>query len=423
MMRNARTLLVFSAGIALSTLGALYLAQDNLIFIKPRYSPTTAASTTDAVRQLYFDGRPGHHATPPLKNRALLQIPSDPQVAISALWLYAHLYPQIYAGAAEDEEDSGHTSVSIHSDQTPTEAQRNLRFGYMVTPTLDKAQAQNSSSDHETKQPQSFQPCNRLLVFFGGNAMTGLQWLDEVSNHVEYVREKHKSGSKVENEAYLLIDYPGYGQNGGSPSENAIIQDSMVYIDRAVEYLTKHASQPTTQPIQITLFGHSIGAAAALGVANALESRQLEATDSKNQAGHSAFELNKIILSAPFTTLRETACLFLGLGKLTNYASPFLGLLLRNTFDNPHNLRTLFEKRRRRNAQQQQQGTGTTRLEVHIIHGTEDRICPVEMGETLGSVGQEVARNDPNLVCTFTKVYGANHDTVLGYWGTYESKL
>lgn len=61
----------------------------------------------------------------------------------------------------------------------------------------------------------------------------------------------------------LIVDYRGYGQNPGSPTENALMSDART--------LWKHATQELgTPPERIILFGESLGGAVATGLTSQL---------------------------------------------------------------------------------------------------------------------------------------------------------
>jgi pimeloyl-ACP methyl ester carboxylesterase len=115
------------------------------------------------------------------------------------------------------------------------------------------------------------------------------------------------------------------------------------------------------------LLGHSLGAAAALQFA---ERRPVE----------------RVILLAPFTTMRAMAELVVG---------RWLAGLLRHNFDNPACLREL-QKR-------------SPKPRVIIFHGREDTVVPVWMGRTL-------AAGAPEMV-TLKEVAGAGHNDLLALCG------
>jgi fermentation-respiration switch protein FrsA (DUF1100 family) len=86
------------------------------------------------------------------------------------------------------------------------------------------------------------------MLFFHGNA-------GNISHRLDSLRIFHDLGLSV-----LIFDYRGYGQSGGSPSEEGTHQDALA----AWRYLRETRGIP---PQRIVLFGHSLGAALAAWLA------------------------------------------------------------------------------------------------------------------------------------------------------------
>ena len=87
-----------------------------------------------------------------------------------------------------------------------------------------------------------------LVVFFHGNA-------GNIAHRLDYVRMFHDLGL-----ATLILDYRGYGQSSGSPSENGI------YLDADAAWL--HATHTLGFPAnRIVLFGESLGGGVAARLA------------------------------------------------------------------------------------------------------------------------------------------------------------
>jgi uncharacterized protein len=108
----------------------------------------------------------------------------------------------------------------------------------------------------------------RLVLYFGGNA-------EEVSWMLEAVRTETPGTS------WLLMDYRGYGQSEGSPSEKALIADALALYDHAI-------ALPGTDASRIYAFGRSLGS----GVAVALDAHR---------------PLAGLILSTPYDSLAAVA--------------------------------------------------------------------------------------------------------------------
>jgi hypothetical protein len=89
----------------------------------------------------------------------------------------------------------------------------------------------------------------QLVLYFGGNA-------EEVSWMLEVVRAETPAVS------WLLMDYRGYGQSEGKPSEKALVADALTLYDHA-------AKLPGVDPMRIHAFGRSLGSGPAVALAAA----------------------------------------------------------------------------------------------------------------------------------------------------------
>jgi fermentation-respiration switch protein FrsA (DUF1100 family) len=87
-----------------------------------------------------------------------------------------------------------------------------------------------------------------VLLFFHGNA-------GNVSHRLESIRQFHQLGLSV-----LIIDYRGYGQSKGRPTENGLYLDA----EAAWRYLTRTRG---VEPGNIVIFGRSLGGAVAAWLA------------------------------------------------------------------------------------------------------------------------------------------------------------
>lgn len=87
----------------------------------------------------------------------------------------------------------------------------------------------------------------RLVLYFGGNA-------EEVSWMLEAARAGTPGAS------WLLMDYRGYGQSEGSPSEQALVADALALYDHA-------AALPGIDVSRIYAFGRSLGSGVAVALA------------------------------------------------------------------------------------------------------------------------------------------------------------
>jgi len=86
-----------------------------------------------------------------------------------------------------------------------------------------------------------------LVLYFGGNA-------EEVS----WMLEEARAGAP--DVSWLLMDYRGYGQSAGAPSEAALIADALALYDHAL-------TLPGADPKRIYAFGRSLGSGVAVALA------------------------------------------------------------------------------------------------------------------------------------------------------------
>ena len=159
-------------------------------------------------------------------------------------------------------------------------------------------------------------------------------------------------------DAYLLVDYPGYGECEGSPDPDTIRESLRAVVPLAAKELDL---SPAEIPGRTCVFGHSLGSAAALIAAE-------------------EFKLTRAVLCSPFTSMMDMTKVVLKVP---------LGFIVRHRFDNRTGLAAL------RNAGGR----------AWIFHGTEDEIIPVEMSRTL-------AGEFPQTV-TFKEIPGADHNRIV----------
>jgi uncharacterized protein len=187
----------------------------------------------------------------------------------------------------------------------------------------------------------------RLWVAFCGNGSLALDWTTILA------------GYPNAHDAFLLVDYPGYGKCQGY----ATIASMRVSSDAALKTLTKRlALSDEEMESRLCTIGHSLGSAVAIDFG----------------ARH---RVQRVLVIAPFTTLREEAARVI--------TSPFSHLLI-ESYDNRAGIAEI----RKRNPE----------AKIAIFHGTNDEVIPVCMG-------RELAQKFPFI--DFFPVEGANHVSVL----------
>ncbi|OYW74011.1 MAG: hypothetical protein B7Z37_19440 [Verrucomicrobia bacterium 12-59-8] len=185
-----------------------------------------------------------------------------------------------------------------------------------------------------------------LWLCFAGNGSLALDWLHDID-----VWDDHF--------AYLLVDYPSYGECEGKPTPERIRESGKVAVEALAKHL--HTSQAELRP-HLAVLGHSLGCAAALMAADDLDIR-------------------RGVLLSPFTSMTDMGRIVLGWP---------LCYLNRHRFDNRQTL-----------------GHVASRVGARIVifHGTDDEVIPLCMG-------RELAAAHPQVV-TIQEVPGGQHNDLL----------
>lgn len=184
-----------------------------------------------------------------------------------------------------------------------------------------------------------------LWIVCGGNGTVALDWSEWLQKHAP------------PEDAYLLVDFPGYGDCEGYPNP-ARIRESL---RAAVPLATKALGWADPNPAQLRFFGHSLGAAACM-------------------IGATEFKIQRGVLLAPFTSTMDMANVVTGLP---------VGFLVTHRFDNEARLAELAAR-----------GPG----EVIILHGSDDESIPVTMGRKLAEQQKDVVH--------FIEIPGGRHNTI-----------
>ncbi|MBE0591942.1 MAG: alpha/beta hydrolase [Gemmatimonadales bacterium] len=187
------------------------------------------------------------------------------------------------------------------------------------------------------------------LIWFHGNVET-------VRSIADVLRDFRPPGIAV-----LALDYRGYSESGGTPTEVGVHRDA----EAAWAFL---AERPEIDSLRIAVYGRSIGSAVGLYLAN---ERPVRA----------------VVLDSPFTSAQDMA--------RAHYA-PVPSDLVELSLDNL---------------------TRAARLTVPLLvfHGTDDIVAPFAMGEAVSRAGRA-----EELVV----LQGAGHTTMYETGGTlYRDKL
>lgn len=185
-----------------------------------------------------------------------------------------------------------------------------------------------------------------LWIAFSGNGSLALDWL-------------HFAGIADGRFAWLMIDYPGYGECAGKPTPKAIRESSVAALERLAERLKVSREVLTSRSLVI---GHSLGSAAALMAAADLG-------------------LHRGILISPFTSMTDMG------RELLGWPLCYLNM---HRFDNRQTLAAACLHSEAR---------------FTIYHGKSDGVIPMRMS-------QELAAAHPGQV-TFHPVPGGHNDVLL----------
>ncbi|MES2439736.1 MAG: hypothetical protein V4584_11740 [Verrucomicrobiota bacterium] len=185
-----------------------------------------------------------------------------------------------------------------------------------------------------------------LWIFCGGNGTVALDWSEWLQTHAP------------QEDAWLLVDFPGYGDCQGAPSPGHIRENLKTAVPLALREIG-WSGKPDSR--RLRFFGHSLGSAACL----------LAATE---------FNIQRGVLISPFTSTMDMSRSVTGLP---------LGPLVWHRFDNAERLAELAAR-----------GPG----EVIIFHGTDDEAIPVTMSRTLATQRKDVVH--------LIDISGGRHNTI-----------
>jgi len=185
-----------------------------------------------------------------------------------------------------------------------------------------------------------------LWIVCPGNATLALEWSSWL-----------RANAPGE-DAWLLVDFPGYGDCEGKPNPETIRETFQQVVPLAAEAVGLTAGP---DPARLRVFGHSLGAATNL----------IAASD---------FDIRNGVLLAPFTSTMEMSRLVVGVP---------LGFLVTHRFDNTARLDEIIAR-------------GPAKF--IIVHGSHDEVIPARMGRELAEGRQDHVR--------FIEVEGGRHNDI-----------
>jgi pimeloyl-ACP methyl ester carboxylesterase len=186
----------------------------------------------------------------------------------------------------------------------------------------------------------------RLWLVCGGNGTLALEWSD-------WLRENGPA-----QDAWLLVDIPGYGASSGEPRPGTIRNTLKAAVPAGMEALGW--SLPADQA-KLRFFGHSLGAAVCL-------------------MGAEEFDIRRGVILTPFTSSMDMTEAMFGVN---------LGFIVWHRFDNLERLKDLEKK---------------SGAEVFVLHGADDEAIPVAMSRRLAAEVPGVVR--------YTEIPGGRHNTL-----------
>ena len=196
---------------------------------------------------------------------------------------------------------------------------------------------------------KSTNPPKCLWVMIGGNASLALGWFELINQYSD------------QSSAFLLVDYPGYGFNEGSP--NYI--DNLSALNLAYEALLSKL-ELDNEDFQLSVLGHSLGASLAVNFAT-------------------THDVEGLILLSPFTSMQA----------MVRHVMPVLGNLLSPFLSERYVVDSSLCKLL----------GGRYAINAVILHGSDDQVVPVYMSRILA---------EENTVLDYIELSGADHNFISG---------
>ncbi|KAJ1104206.1 hypothetical protein NDU88_001618 [Pleurodeles waltl] len=207
---------------------------------------------------------------------------------------------------------------------------------------------------------------NPAVIYLHGNAGTRA-----AGHRIQLMKVLSASGFHV-----LALDYRGYGDSTGEPSEEGLTFDAM----HLYEWVK---ARKKISPVCI--WGHSLGTGVATNVARLLEGKGRPA--------------DAVILESPFTNIRDAVAHNL-FAKLYRFFPGFEYFILETpalnniTFRNDENVKILSSP-------------------LLILHAEDDHIVPVELGKKLFKIAQASRSSKDNVkLFLFPALMGYRHNNI-----------
>jgi len=219
------------------------------------------------------------------------------------------------------------------------------------------------------------QTFERLWIVFGGNAQLALDWLWALE----------RLAPSFQKDSFLLMDYPGYGRCQGNTQGSTTTMESVhIAAEKVVEMLYENR---TTERPNVGILAHSIGCAAGL-----------------HYAASSKYPVSHMVLISPFASIpRMAAHLFF---PSTIEHSPIVSTITeslvapRNRWDNFRAIDEIGQQLRKKQDW----------MQVVIIHGDDDEVCPYKQGLEVYAKLQEY---QPFVKSKFVRIYGGDHNGII----------
>jgi len=201
----------------------------------------------------------------------------------------------------------------------------------------------------------------RIWLMYGGNAMLALDFAQFIVDLIGM--------ADLKTDAFLLMDFPGYGGSTLVTNEKNTLEGSMSALKAVEDKLGKK--------LELNVMGHSLGCAAVLKTASQLPT-------------------SRIILSAPFISVVDmTFAIFPFLEWLSR---PVVGTLITHKWDNIKALTEALDHI-----------AGPPNGRVDVVHDYGDFIVPFSHGEALVEHGKQLGKCPVEL----HTIYKSDHNSIL----------